>query len=210
MKLSVRIFDLFLAFMLFLILFFPMIIIALIIKLTSKGPIIYRQLRTGYNEKDFYIYKFRTMTVGSDKNGSITIGNDKRITNIGKILRKTKIDEFPQLINILKGEMSFVGPRPDTPEYSKYYKECDSNYFKLMPGITGRASIYLSNEEELMTKVDNPQKFYIEEIIPKKVELNSYHLGHFNVVDNLKVMIETVIKVIKNKRIDKEKIGRKN
>lgn len=196
MKLSVRIFDLVLASILFIILFIPMTIIALIIKLTSKGTVIYKQLRTGYKEKDFYIYKFRTMTVGSDKTGSITIGNDKRITKIGKVLRKTKIDEFPQLINIFKGEMTFVGPRPDTPEYSKYYKKCNSNYFDLIPGITGKASIYLSNEEELMAKVKNPKMFYIDEIIPKKVELNNYHLTHFNIINNFKVMFETVIKVV--------------
>ncbi|MGL4865834.1 MAG: sugar transferase [Cetobacterium sp.] len=197
MKLSVRIFDLILASILFIILFIPMTIIALIIKLTSKGPVIYKQLRTGYKEKDFYIYKFRTMAVGSDKTGSITIGNDKRITKIGKVLRKTKIDEFPQLINIFKGEMTFVGPRPDTPEYSKYYKKCNFNYFDLMPGITGKASIYLSNEEELIAKVKNPKIFYIEEIIPKKVELNNYHLNNFNIIDNFKVMIETVVKVVR-------------
>lgn len=197
MKLSVRIFDLVLASILFIVLFIPMTMIALIIKLTSKGPIIYKQLRTGYKERDFYIYKFRTMAVGSDRTGSITIGNDKRITKIGKILRKTKIDEFPQLINIFKGEMTFVGPRPDTPEYSKYYKKHNSNYFDLMPGITGKASIYLSNEEELMEKVKNPKIFYIEEIIPQKVKLNNYHLKHSNTIDNFKVMIETVAKVVR-------------
>ncbi|MGL5646470.1 MAG: sugar transferase [Clostridium sp.] len=197
MKLSVRIFDLVLASILFVVLFVPMIIIALIIKLTSRGPIIYKQLRTGYKETNFYIYKFRTMALGSDKTGSITIGNDKRITKIGKVLRKTKVDEFPQLVNIFKGEMTFVGPRPDTPEYSKYYKKCNSNYFNLMPGITGKASIYLSNEEELMAKVENPKKFYIEDIIPKKVELNNYHLKKFNILENFKVMIETILKVVR-------------
>ena len=186
MRLSVRIFDLFLAFLLLILLVIPMIAIAIMIK-----------LRTGYKEKEFYIYKFRTMSIGSDKTGSITIGNDKRITKVGKVLRKTKIDEFPQLINIFKGEMSFVGPRPDTPEYSKYYKKYNSNYFNLIPGITGKASIYLSNEEELMAKVKNPKIFYIEEIIPKKVELNMYHLERFNTIDNFKIMIETLIKVVK-------------
>ncbi|WP_294095050.1 sugar transferase [uncultured Cetobacterium sp.] len=198
MKLSVRIFDLVLAFILFVILLIPMSIVALMIKLTSKGPTIYKQLRTGYKENDFYIYKFRTMSVGSDKTGSITIGNDRRITKIGKILRKTKVDEFPQLINIFRGEMSFVGPRPDTPEYTEYYKKYNSSYFDLVPGITGKASIYLSNEEELMSKVENPKDFYVNEIIPKKVGLNSYHLNHFNIFDNLKIMIETVFKVVKN------------
>lgn len=197
MPMSVRIFDLILGVILFILLIIPMIIIGIIIKITSKGPIIYQQLRTGYKEKDFYIYKFRTMEMGSDKGGSITLGNDKRITSIGKILRKTKIDEFPQLINIFKGDMSFVGPRPDTPEYTKYYKECNEKYFNLMPGITGKASIYLSNEEELMAMVKNPKIYYIEEIIPKKVELNEYHLKNKNIISDFKIMLETICEVIK-------------
>lgn len=196
MKLSVRIFDLIIAFILCVILIIPMIIISFLIKVTSKGPIIYKQLRIGFKEKKFYIYKFRTMIVGSDINGSITIGNDKRITRLGKILRKTKIDEFPQLLNIFKGEMSFVGPRPDTIEYTKYYLQENDKYFDLIPGITGKASIYLSNEEKLMEKVKNPKEFYIKEIIPQKVKLNEYHLKNFDIISNIKIMLETIKKVV--------------
>lgn len=196
-KLSVKIFDFTIAILLGILLLIPSIIIAILIKISSKGPVFFFQERVGYKEKIFKIYKFRTMKVGSSKYGAITIGNDNRITKIGKILRKTKLDEIPQLINIYKGEMGFVGPRPDTPEYKEYYKKENSNFFEMIPGITGKASIYLSNEEELMENVDNPKEFYIKKIIPQKVKLNEYHLQNNNILSNIKVMLETVIKILK-------------
>ncbi|PHH96075.1 sugar transferase [Fusobacterium nucleatum] len=196
-KLSVKIFDFTIAILLGILLLIPSIIIAILIKISSKGPVFFFQERVGYKEKIFKIYKFRTMKVGSSKYGAITIGNDDRITKIGKILRKTKLDEIPQLINIYKGEMGFVGPRPDTPEYKEYYKKENSNFFEMIPGITGKASIYLSNEEELMENVDNPKEFYIKKIIPQKVKLNEYHLQNNNILSNIKVMLETVIKILK-------------
>ena len=196
-KLSVKIFDFIIAILLGIILFIPSIVIAILIKISSKGPVFFLQERVGYKEKTFKIYKFRTMKIGSSKYGAITIGNDDRITKIGKILRKTKLDEIPQLINIYKGEMGFVGPRPDTAEYKEYYKKENSNFFDMLPGITGKASIYLSNEEELMENVDNPKEFYIKKIIPQKVRLNEYHLKNNNILSNIKVMLETVIKILK-------------
>ena len=196
-KLSVKIFDFIIAILLGIILFIPSIVIAILIKISSKGPVFFLQERVGYKEKTFKIYKFRTMKIGSSKYGAITIGNDDRITKIGKILRKTKLDEIPQLINIYKGEMGFVGPRPDTAEYKEYYKKENSNFFDMLPGITGKASIYLSNEEELMENVDNPKEFYIKKIIPQKVKLNEYHLKNNNILSNIKVMLETVIKILK-------------
>ena len=196
-KLSVKIFDFIIAILLGIILFIPSIVIAILIKISSKGPVFFLQERVGYKEKTFKICKFRTMKIGSSKYGAITIGNDDRITKIGKILRKTKLDEIPQLINIYKGEMGFVGPRPDTPEYKEYYKKENSNFFDMLPGITGKASIYLSNEEELMENVDNPKEFYIKKIIPQKVRLNEYHLKNNNILSNIKVMLETVIKILK-------------
>ena len=196
-KLSVKIFDFIIAILLGIILFIPSIVIAILIKISSKGPVFFLQERVGYKEKTFKIYKFRTMKIGSSKYGAITIGNDERITKIGKILRKTKLDEIPQLINIYKGEMGFVGPRPDTAEYKEYYKKENSNFFDMLPGITGKASIYLSNEEELMENVDNPKEFYIKKIIPQKVRLNEYHLKNNNILSNIKVMLETVIKILK-------------
>lgn len=194
-KLSVRIFDLIIAIILGVVLFIPALVIAILIKFSSKGPILFTQDRVGYKEKIFKIYKFRTMTVGSSKYGAITIGNDKRITKIGKILRKTKLDEIPQLLNIYKGDMAFVGPRPDTLEYKEYYKRVDERFFNMMPGITGKASIYLANEEELMAQVENPREYYIKKIIPKKVELNEYHLDNNDIFHNFKIMIATVMKV---------------
>lgn len=199
-KLSVKIFDFIIAILLGIILFIPSIVIAILIKISSKGPVFFLQERVGYKEKIFKIYKFRTMKIGSSKYGAITIGNDDRITKIGKILRKTKLDEIPQLINIYKGEMGFVGPRPDTAEYKEYYKKENSNFFDMLPGITGKASIYLSNEEELMENVDNPKEFYIKKIIPQKVRLNEYHLKNNNILSNVKVMLETVIKILKKEK----------
>ena len=121
MKKSVRIFDVFTALILSIILFLPIIIISILIKLTSEGSILFIQKRVGHREKIFRIYKFRTMEVGKSKHGSITVGNDTRITKIGKFLRKTKLDEIPQLLTILKGEMSFVCFRPVTPDFTHYY-----------------------------------------------------------------------------------------
>ena len=139
MRRSVRVFDIFIAILFSILLLFPAIIISILIKLTSEGPVLFIQERVGHKEKKFKIYKFRTMEIGKSKHGSITVGNDSRITKIGKILRKTKLDEIPQLINILKGEMSFVGFRPDTPDFTKYYKEKNEKFFDLMPGMTGKS-----------------------------------------------------------------------
>lgn len=196
-KISVRIFDFLVALVLGILLIVPSIIIAILIKISSKGPVLFLQERVGYNEKTFKIFKFRTMRVGSSKYGAITLGDDNRITKIGKFLRKTKLDEIPQLLNIYLGQMSFVGYRPDTPEYTEYYKSEEPNFFKMLPGITGKASIHLSNEEELMLEVENPREFYINTIIPQKVKLNRYHLENSGIINNIKVMFETVWKILK-------------
>lgn len=195
-KKTIRIFDFLVALILAVLLFIPALLIAILIKLTSRGPILFIQKRVGYKARPFRIYKFRTMTVGRRTVGAITIGNDSRITKLGKILRKTKLDEIPQLINVLKGEMSFVGFRPDTPEYTKYYRQKKENFFDLMPGITGKASIYLRTIEDTMKNVGDPKKYYIEVIIPKKVELNEWHFKNNNIWSNVKVMFETVYKLI--------------
>ena len=187
MRKSVRVFDVFIAILFSIILLFPAIIISILIKLTSEGPVLFIQERVGHKERKFRIYKFRTMEVGKSKHGSITVGNDARITKIGKILRKTKLDEIPQLINILKGEMSFVGFRPDTPDFTKYYKEKNEKFFDL---------IYLRTIEVRMEKIDDPKKYYIEKIIPLKVRLNEYHFEHNDVYSNIKIMFETIIKLI--------------
>ena len=192
MKISIRIFDFILALILGIILGLPSVIIAIFVHLSSEGPILFIQERLGHKGKKFKIYKFRTMEVGERD----YINGEKKITKIGKILRKTKLDELPQLINILKGEMSFVGFRPESPEYKEYYIEIWKDYFELMPGITGKASIYYSNLENLMEASENPKEFYIKKVIPKKVELNKWHFENNNVWSNIKVMFETVWKLI--------------
>lgn len=193
MKLSVRIFDFILALLLGIVLIIPSFIIAALVRFSSEGPILFIQERLGHKGVKFKIYKFRTMEVGERD----YINGEKKITKIGKILRKTKLDEIPQLINILRGEMSFVGFRPESPEYKEFYTKIKENYFDLMPGITGKASIYYSNLEYLMEKSENPREFYIEVIIPKKVELNEWHFENNNIWSNIKVMFETVYRLIR-------------
>ena len=148
-----------------------LIIIAILIKVDSKGPILFIQGRVGKNNKDFNIFKFRTMRVQSQTKGLLTLGNnDSRITKIGYFLRRYKIDEFPQLINILKGDMSFVGPRPELRYYVNFYSDDDLKIFAVRPGITGLASLKYRNEVELLEAADNPEDFFINTIIPDKLK----------------------------------------
>lgn len=174
-----------------------LIIIAILIKLDSKGPILFIQERVGQHNIAFNIYKFRTMYVKSQKKGLLTIGdNDTRVTKIGYFLRKYKIDEFPQLINIIKGDMSFVGPRPELRYYVNFYKPDDMVIFKLKPGITGLASLKYRNEVELLKKAKDPETYFIETIIPDKLKYNKMYLHKRNLLLDLKLIISTIFKVI--------------
>ncbi len=180
-----------------IILFFPFfLLISILIKLTSKGPVIFKQCRVTKGSKEFYIYKFRTMFVDTEKHGQITVGADKRITSIGRVLRKTKLDEMPQLFNVLKGEMSFVGPRPEVPKYTSLYSESEKEILNVRAGITDYASIYFSNESELLGKVNNPERFYIEVIMPYKISLNKKYISEIGLLIDIKLIIMTVMKVI--------------
>ncbi|ALJ04013.1 glycosyl transferase [Pseudalgibacter alginicilyticus] len=181
-----------------LILLLPvLLIIAIIIKLDSKGPVLFIQARVGKNNKDFNIFKFRTMRVKSESEGSLTIGNkDVRITKIGYFLRRYKIDEFPQLINILKGDMSFVGPRPDLREYVNHYKPEDYVIFNVRPGITGLASIHYRNEVELLKAAAHPKEYYIKTIIPDKLKYNKIYIAQNNFFFDLKLIAITILRVI--------------
>lgn len=134
-----------------------------------KGPIIFKQERVGKNKKIFYIYKLRTMTDCDDRasDRQVTVINDQRITRIGRILRKYKIDELPQLYNVLKGDMSFVGPRPEVKKYVKFYEEEYDEILKIKPGITDLASIEYIDENTIISKYSDPEKIYIEEVLPK-------------------------------------------
>ena len=148
------------------------LILALWIKLDSKGPVFYRQVRVGYKNKDFRIFKFRSMRMGADKGSLVTIGgHDPRVTRSGYYIRKFKLDELPQLINVFMGDMSLVGPRPEVRHYVDYWTSEQMHVLDVRPGITDPASIKFRNENELMEKAENPEKYYIEVIMQEKIKL---------------------------------------
>lgn len=193
-----RIFDIVMSLVGLTILGIPMIIICIIIKFSSEGPVFYKQVRVGKLNKDFKILKFRTMIVDADKKGmQITVGKDPRITGIGHFLRKTKIDELPQLINVLKGEMSFVGPRPEVRKYVDMYDDYQINVLKIKPGITDLASIEYRDESTLLGQSENPEKTYIEEIMPTKLKLNLKYMQEFSFFYDIKLIFKTLIKIVK-------------
>lgn len=192
-----RIFDIVMSLIGLIILGIPMIIIGIIIKLSSEGPVFYKQVRVGKSNKDFKILKFRTMIVDADKKGmQITVGKDPRITGIGHFLRKTKIDELPQLINVLKGEMSFVGPRPEVRKYVEMYDNYQKNVLKIKPGITDLASIEYRDESTLLGQSANPEKTYIEEIMPTKLKLNLKYMQEFSFFYDIKLILKTLVKIV--------------
>ncbi|MDO5971102.1 sugar transferase [Flavivirga aquimarina] len=192
-----RIFDIVLSIIGLLILSPFLLLIAILIKLDSKGPVLFIQGRVGKNNIDFNIFKFRTMSVQSQKKGLLTLGNDdSRITKVGYFLRRYKIDELPQLINILKGDMSFVGPRPELRYYVNFYKKDDMRIFSVRPGITGLASLKYRNEVELLKAAENPEDFFINTIIPDKLKYNKEYIEKRNFFFDLKLISITIIKVI--------------
>lgn len=187
-----------------------MIIVAILIKTTSKGPILFKQKRLTIGMKEFEIYKFRSMRTDYDKDGKgvQTKGSSSAITPIGKFIRKTKLDELPQFFNIIKGEMSFVGPRPELPRRLQYYTEAQKEMFAVRSGISSPASIVFSDEEYLMEQVNNPEKFYIEQIMPYKIELNKYYVKNQSFMWDIWIIIATLLKILKkvdNNTIIKDK-----
>ena len=175
-----------------------LLLIALIIKIESKGPVFYRQVRVGKDDLDFRIFKFRTMYVGSDAKGLLTLGDkDSRVTRVGFYLRKYKLDELPQLINVFNGSMSFVGPRPEVRKYVDHYTEDDMLIFKIKPGITDFASIAFRHEAELLKANDNPELLYIQEIMPKKLALNKKYMEHNSLAIDIKIILQTFISIIR-------------
>lgn len=190
-----RLFDLVLSIcgILFLLPFF--IIVSILIKLDSPGDVIFKQTRITKDGKKFKIFKFRTMRPDTEKQGQITIGADNRITSIGNFLRKTKLDELPQFFNIIMGDMSFVGPRPEVPRYVAMYTKDQKEILKVRAGITDYASIYFSNESEILGKQKEPEKFYIEKIMPYKIELNKKYIKEAGLTTDIKIMFLTIFKV---------------
>ncbi|SNR67098.1 Sugar transferase involved in LPS biosynthesis (colanic, teichoic acid) [Maribacter sedimenticola] len=192
-----RIFDILMALIGIILLLPIFIIISVFIKLDSSEPIFYKQIRVGLNNNDFKLLKFRTMASGSDKKSLITIGNnDTRITKPGTFLRKYKLDELPQLINVLLGDMSLVGPRPEVRRYVSLYDKLQLRVLSVKPGITDLASIQFSNENELLKGQANPEKFYIENIMPKKLNLNLEYIQKMNFFYDLKLIILTIKKIL--------------
>ena len=192
-----RIFDITLSLFGLIILLPFMLIIAILIKIDSKGSIFFKQIRVTKNGKEFKIFKYRTMRVGSDKYSQITVGKDGRITKIGSFLRKYKLDEIPQLINVLIGDMSLVGPRPEVPKYVALYTDEQKEILKVRAGITDYASIEFSDEKDLLALEEEPEKAYIEKIMPKKIELNKKYLSETSVLTDIKIILLTIKKILK-------------
>ena len=190
---SKRIFDLLSCSIALLLLFPFMLLISMAIVLNSRGGVFYRQMRVGKNNRDFHLYKFRTMRTGSDKQRLITVGNrDERITTVGYFLRKTKLDELPQLVNILKGDMSIVGPRPEVRKYVDLYSEEQRRVLSVLPGLTDYASIAYINENALLEQSDNPEQTYINEIMPAKLQLNFKYIENQSFFVDLKIIFKTI------------------
>jgi lipopolysaccharide/colanic/teichoic acid biosynthesis glycosyltransferase len=192
-----RLFDIIIALLISLC-FLPFgMLIALAIVLDSRGGVFYRQERVGKNGIPFRLLKFRTMRVNADKEGQLTVGmRDSRITRVGLFLRKTKLDEFTQFWNVLIGDMSIVGPRPEVQEYVDLYTEEQRSVLAVRPGITDYASIEYFKENELLAKSDNPRDTYIQEIMPAKIELNKKYLSNPTLLHNFKIMWLTFKKIV--------------
>ena len=192
-----RTFDIFFSLCGLIILAPLLLLIAILIKIDSKGPIFFLQNRVGLNEKEFLIYKFRTMREGAEKGGLLTIGDkDNRITRIGYYLRKYKLDEIPQLMNVLIGEMSIVGPRPEVKKYVGMYTLLQKNVFKIKPGITDYASIEYAEENNLLAAQADPEEIYIKSIMPAKLALNLKYIQERNLLVDFKIIIKTLFKII--------------
>ncbi len=170
--------------------------IAILIKIDSKGPVFFRQERIGRGFRPFSIYKFRTMNAGIPGNGPlITVGGDRRVTGTGKILRRAKLDELPQLFNILKGEMSFVGPRPEVGKYVDLFRPDYEKLLTVRPGITDPASIKFSDEETVLTGSEDWEREYVGRILPEKIRLASGYVDRHNVLVDLKLILKTFAKI---------------
>ena len=192
-----RIFDLLLSCLSLLMTlpFYPLI--ALAIKFDSKGPIFYTQPRVGRNYSTFNIIKFRTMVTAQSFRSYITIKNDSRITSSGKFLSRYKIDEWPTILNVIKSEMSFVGPRPEAPKYVALYTKEQKKVLAVKPGITDPATITYNNEAELMSSTDDSEKIYIKQIMPRKLSLNSKYVENQTLITDAKIIFKTILLILK-------------
>jgi lipopolysaccharide/colanic/teichoic acid biosynthesis glycosyltransferase len=188
-----RLFDITASFFGIIILSPLLIFIGLWVGLSSKGGVFYKQIRVGKNNKDFKLYKFRSMRVNSDKQGLLTVGSkDSRITKAGYFIRKYKIDELPQLFNVLKGDMSFVGPRPEVRRYVDLYSEEQMKVLSVRPGITDPASIKYRNENDILSSASNPEEYYIQHIMPDKLKINIDYINTQTFIKDIKIIFQTI------------------
>ena len=194
-----RAFD-FLFSLFILVLFFPIgFVISILILFSSPGGIFYMQERIGRQGLPVKLYKFRSMRIDADQSGKLTVGmKDPRITQVGIFIRKYKLDEFPQFINVLRGEMSIVGPRPEVREFVALYTDTQKKVLEVKPGITDYASIEYFNENELLAASDDPKKTYIEDIMPDKLKINQKYLANPTLSHDLKIIFKTILRVLKN------------
>lgn len=198
MKIGKRLFDLVCTIPGLIILAPALLMIALLIWLDDRGPIFYRQERIGKGGRPFRIWKFRSMIINADKKGKlITVGGDPRISRIGFWLRKLKLDEFPQLFNVITGEMSLVGPRPEVPYYVDFYTQDQRRVLELIPGITDNASIKYRHENDLLAYSLDPERTYINEIMPEKIRLNMEYASRANVWQDILVILNTLLKIFR-------------
>ncbi len=173
--------------------------LAIWIKIDSSGPVFYKQSRVGRDNKDFMLYKFRSMRIGADKYGLITVGGrDPRVTRSGYFIRKYKLDELPQLINVLKGDMSLVGPRPEVRKYVDMYTEEQRKVLSVRPGITDYASIKYVDENVLLENSADPEKTYIENVMPDKLQYNMLYIEHATLSEYFKIIFLTIGKVLRH------------
>lgn len=192
-----RVFDLFCSVIGFAILLPLFFILSLLIVLDSSGGIFYRQMRVGKNNVDFGLFKFRTMEPESDKKGLLTVGGkDPRITRVGYYLRKYKLDELPQLLNVIAGDMSLVGPRPEVRKYVNLYNSEQQKVLLVKPGITDYASIEYFDENELLGKSTNPEMTYIQEVMPAKLNLNLKYIKERSFAVDFKIIFKTISKIV--------------
>lgn len=195
-ELTKRFFDIVFSFLGLTVLSPLFLLLAVWIKLDSRGPVFYRQVRVGRHNRDFRIFKFRSMRVGSDKGSLVTIGGrDPRVTRSGYYIRKFKLDELPQLINVLIGDMSFVGPRPEVRKYVDMYTPEQLHVLDVRPGITDEASIAYRNENELLATAADPERFYIETVMPDKLRINLQYVQNHSFWGDIKLIFKTLLVV---------------
>jgi len=200
-----RMFDIFVATVGLIVLSPVLLTVALLIKLDSRGSIFFKQQRIGREFHPFSIYKFRSMRQGADGASSLTIGADPRITRIGKYLRASKIDELPQLLNVLKGDMSLVGPRPEVPQYVELFRRDYEKILTMRPGLTDLASLKYSDEASILGKLQNPEKDYVARLLPDKIRLAKEYIDRSSFMFDAKLIVETILKIFGCRQIQSTK-----